>query len=98
MKILYSKKFKNSFKNIVSRHPKMKEKIEKVIFDFENKLYDSEYFRKNFFYLGRKITELEFWWDWRVLIEVIVLENEIKLLNIWTHSSLELSSNKKLKI
>jgi len=85
MKILYSKKFKNSFKNIVSRHPKMKEKIEKVIFDFENKLYDSEYFRKNFF-------------DWRVLIEVIVLENEIKLLNIWTHSSLELSSNKKLKI
>jgi mRNA-degrading endonuclease YafQ of YafQ-DinJ toxin-antitoxin module len=60
MKILYSKKFKNSFKNIVSRHPKMKDKIEKVISNFEENLYESKYFRKNFFYLNRKITELEF--------------------------------------
>jgi len=98
MKITYSKKFKKSFKNIISQYPKLQEKIEIVILDFEKNLYNSIYFRKNFFYLKRKITELEFWWDWRILLELIIIDNEIRLLNIWSHSSLELSSNKKIKI
>ncbi len=94
----YSKKFKNSFKSIISQYPNLEEKIWNVLLDFEKKLFDSQYFRKNFKYLWRKITELEFWWDWRILLEIIVLDDEILLLNIWSHSSLELSSNKKLKI
>ena len=98
MKISYSKKFKRSFKWIISQHPRLKWKIEDVIFDFENKLYNSKYFRKNFNYLGNKITELEFWWDWRILLELILVNDEVRLLNIWSHSSLELSSNKKIKI
>ena len=98
MKIKYSKKFKKSFKNIISQYPWLEEKIWIVIIDFEQNLYNSKYFRKNFTYLKRKITELEFWWDWRILLELIIIDDEIKLLNIWTHSSLELSSNKKLKI
>lgn len=98
MKIKYSKKFKKSFKNIISQYPSLEEKIWIVIIDFDEKLYDSMYFRKNFSYLNRKITELEFWWDWRILLELIIIDNEIRLLNIWSHSSLELSSKKKLKI
>jgi len=60
--------------------------------------YILNFLEKSLFYLNREIIELEFWWDWRLLLELIIINDEIKLLNIWSHSSLELSSNKKLRI
>ena len=63
-----------------------------------NIYYILNFLEKSLFYLNREIIELEFWWDWRLLLELIIINDEIKLLNIWSHSSLELSSNKKLRI
>ena len=60
--------------------------------------YILNFLEKSLFYLNREIIELEFWWDWRLLLELIIINDEIKLLNIWSHSSLELSLNKKLRI
>ena len=63
-----------------------------------NIYYILNFLEKSLFYLNREIIELEFWWDWRLLLELIIINDEIKLLNIWSHSSLELSLNKKLRI
>jgi len=48
MKIKYSKKFKKSFKNIISQYPQLKEKILFVITDFDEYLLYSKFFRKKF--------------------------------------------------
>jgi len=98
MEFIYTKRFRKSFSNIISRYPNLYLKIEDVLNDFDEKINKSKFFRKQFKYKNRKITELEFWWDWRILLEVYILEDKAYLLNIWTHASLELSSNKKIKI
>jgi len=98
MELIYKKRFKKSLKNLNERHPKIYLKIENVLEDFLENLFESKFFRKNFQYKGIKITELEFWWDYRILLEVIIEDDKIILLNIWTHSSLELSWNKNIKI
>lgn len=92
------KEFERSYKKILAQYPKLKEKIQDMIRDFSENVYDSQYFRKNFSYKGRIITELQFWGDWRCLCEVIVIEDKIYLLNIGSHSSLELSSRKRVRL
>ena len=98
MKIVYSKKFKKSLKRILSQYPFLENKVFDMIDDFNKELFESKFFRKRFYYKWREISELEFWWDWRMLCEVIIIDDTIYLLNIWSHSSLELSSKKKLRI
>lgn len=49
-------------------------------------------------YSWKDIHELEIWWDIRILIELIIIEDKCYFLNIWTHSSLNLVWNKKVNL
>ena len=77
---------------------KLKEKIEKCIIDFSENLLNSIYYRKPLKNLWINIHELEIWGDFRILIELMIVEEKCYFLNIWTHSSLNLVWNKKVKL
>ncbi|MDA9129416.1 hypothetical protein N9J72_02995 [Candidatus Gracilibacteria bacterium] len=76
----------------------MEDTILDMLDDFQENLFEAQSFRKKFKVGNREITELEFGGDWRCLCEVEIIDEKIYLLNIGTHSSLELSSRKKMNI
>jgi len=76
----------------------MQDKIDDVVYDFLENLFDSKYYRKPLKNVWPNTHELQIGWDIRILVAIIIIDDIIEFLNIWTHSSLELSSNKKLKI
>jgi len=98
MELIRKSNFKKSLKKILAQYPHLEDKILDMLDDFREKLYDSIYFRKKFKVGKIEVTELQFWGDWRCLCEVVVIEDKIYLLNIWSHSSLELSSRKRVKL
>jgi len=97
MELKFKKLFKKNSKKLVEWKNNLKQKIEEVIFDFATKLFLSQFYRKPLKNLWKNIHELEIWWDIRIIVEVLILDNEIIFLNIWTHSSLELTWNKKVR-
>jgi len=98
MELKFKNLFKRNAKKLTSWKNKLKDKINIAIFDFSKKLFSSKFYRKPLKNVWKNIHELEVWWDTRIIVEVLVLDNLIIFLNIWTHSSLELSSSKKIKI
>lgn len=98
MELKFKKLFKKNSQKLVLWRNKMKEKINEVIFDFAENLFNSKFYRKNLKNLWKNIHELEIWWDVRIIVEVLVLDDVIYFLNIGTHSSLNLVWNKKVKI
>lgn len=98
MELIFKKLFKKNSLKLIRWNVKLKEKINLVIYDFSINLFKSIYYRKQLKNIWNNIHELQIWWDIRIIVEVIVLDNVIIFLNIWTHSSLELSSDKKIKL
>lgn len=98
MELIFKKLFKKNSLKLIRWNVKLKEKINLVIYDFSINLFKSVYYRKQLKNIWNNIHELQIWWDIRIIVEVIVLYNVIIFLNIWTHSSLELSSDKKIKL
>ena len=85
-----------SWKN--DKDSKLKEKINICIIDFSKNIFNSSYYRKPLKNLWKNIHELEIGWDIRILIELIIIEYKCYFLNIWTHSSLNLVWNKRVKL
>lgn len=98
MELKFKNTFKKNVKKLVSWKKNLKNKVDEVILDFVKNLFLSKFYRKPLKNLWKNIHELEIWWDVRILVEVLVVDDLIIFLNIWTHSSLELSSSKKIKI
>lgn len=98
MELIFKSKFKKNSQNLVRWNFKLKEKIEDCVIDFSQNLFKSIFYRKPLKNLWKNIHELEIWWDIRILIELLIIEDKCYFLNIWTHSSLNLTWNKKVKI
>lgn len=98
MELVFKKLFKKNAVKLVRWNKKLESKINNAIFDFSKNLFDSDYYRKPIKVWKENIHELQIGWDIRIIVEVLVFDDKIIFLNIWTHSSLELSSNKKIKL
>jgi mRNA-degrading endonuclease YafQ of YafQ-DinJ toxin-antitoxin module len=98
MELIFKKLFKKNAKKLVRWNKKLELKINEVIFDFSNSLFKSKYYRKQLKGIWENIHELEIWWDIRIIAQILIIDKKIFFLNIWTHSSLELSSSKKIKL
>jgi hypothetical protein len=95
----YTKIFKEEINKFSQNMPWLKDKINNCIIDFTKNKFKSLYYRKplkNWEFKKYNLHELELWWDYRIIIQIVW--NTCYFLNFWTHSSLNLSSNKKLKI
>lgn len=88
MKFIFTKIF---FKNIkvFRNQPNRQRLIDDVIYDFQEHLFDSRYYRKKLKWYNN-IHELEVWGDVRIIVEVIITHDTAIFLNIWTHSNLSL--------
>lgn len=60
MELVFSKNYKRSYRKILSQYPNMKFKIRDMVDDFQENLFESQYFRKNLRVGKRNITELQF--------------------------------------
>jgi mRNA-degrading endonuclease YafQ of YafQ-DinJ toxin-antitoxin module len=98
MELIFKSKFKRNSQTLVRWNIKLKEKIENCIIDFSENILNSKFYRKPLKNLWKNIHELEIWWDIRILIELLIIEEKCYFLNIWTHSSLNLVWNKKVKL
>jgi len=98
MELKFKKLFVKNAKKLVIWNKKLEEKINNLIYDFSIFLFDSKYYRKQLKNVWVNIHELQMWWDIRIIVEIVIIKDMIIFLNIWTHSSLELSSKKKIKI
>ena len=98
MELIFKAKFKKNSQNLVRWNIKLKDKINNCIIDFSKNIFKSKYYRKPLKNLWKNIHELEIWWDIRILIELLIIEDKCYFLNIWTHSSLNLVWNKRVKI
>ena len=102
----FTKIFKKEVKNYVQNNLSLEDKIYDCILDFEENLFLSKFYRKslkNRKFKNFDIHELQIWWDFRIIIQIKFSINKdgnyiCYFINFWTHSSLNLSSNKKLKI
>ncbi len=102
----FTKIFKKEVLNYVQNYPSLKDKIDDCILDFEENLFLSKYYRKplkNWEFNNFDIHELQVGWDFRIIIQIKISLNKdgtytCYFINFWTHSSLNLIGNKKLKI
>ena len=101
-----TKNFNKEVRNYIQNNSNLEEKIIDCIYDFQKNLFDSKYYRKplkNGEFKNYNLHELQIWWDFRAIIQIKISINKdwtytCYFINFWTHSSLNLSSNKKLKI
>lgn len=101
-----TKNFKKEVKNFVQNYSSLEDKIYNCILDFEQNLFLSKYYRKplkNGAFKNFDIHELQIGWDFRIIIQIKISLNKdgtytCYFINFWTHSSLNLVGNKKLKI
>ena len=97
MKYILSKPFIKNAKLRAQSRPKLKDKIEDCILDFLQNVFDSKYYRKKLvWYID--IHELEIWWDIRIFVQIVIIEDIIKFLNIWTHSQLNTTWSWKVRL
>lgn len=97
MKYILSKPFIKNARIRVESRPKLKDKIEDCILDFSENVFNSKYYRKRLIWYT-DIHELEIWWDLRIFVQIIIIEDMIKFLNIWTHSQLNTTGSGKIKL
>lgn len=99
MKFIFTDIFRDELKKHVQNKPNMKIRVNECISDFQAKLFDSRYYRKSLKgYETEDVHELQVGGDPRIFIQLFRKDDECYFLNFWTHSSLELSSKKRLKI
>lgn len=99
----FTKIFKEEAKKFAQNNPTLRIKIDNCIIDFSKNTFDSIYYRKplkNWEYKNYNLHELEIWWDYRIIIQLLEEDEFYRcyFINFWNHSTLNLSSNKKLKI
>ena len=97
MQLVFKKRFQKSLKKLLQNKPNLKKRVAACLYDFEVNGFSADSYRKPLKGLGLNIHELEVGGDIRILVEVLIIEDKAYLLNIGTHSSLELSSSKKTK-
>lgn len=102
----FTKIFKKEVWTYSQNYPALKDKINNCILDFEKNLFLSKYYRKplkNWEFKNYDIHELQIGWDFRIIIQIKISLNKdgsytCYFINFWSHSSLNLVWNKKLKI
>ena len=102
----FTKVFKKEVKIFVENNENLKLKVNSCIKDFQENLFLSKYYRKplkNGEFKNFDIHELQIGWDFRVIIQIKISLNKdgsytCYFINFWTHSSLNLVWNKRLKI
>ncbi len=98
MELIFKSKFKKNSQKLVRWNIKLKEKITFCINDFSSHVFHSKYYRKPLKNLWTNIHELQIGGDIRIIIELLIVEDKCYFLNIGTHTSLNLTWNKKVKI
>ncbi len=86
MKFTYSKTFLKWLEKF-SNKKTVKEKINLVLIDFKQNLFKSEFYRKKLKWYN-DIHELYVTWDIRIIIKIIIIDDECRFMAIWTHSIL----------
>ena len=86
MKFIYSKTFLKWLESF-SNKKNIKEKINFVIKDFQINLFNSQFYRKKLKWYS-DIHELYVTWDIRIIIRIVIIDDECKFMAIWTHSNL----------
>jgi len=102
----FTKIFKKEVLNYTQNYPILKDKINDCILDFQDNKFLSKSYRKplkNGEFKNFDIHELQVGWDFRIIIQIKISINKdgsytCYFINFWTHSSLNLMWNKKLKI
>ena len=99
----FTKTFKEEVNKFVQNKKSLKDRVNVAIIDFCKNNFDSVYYWKplnNWDYRWLKLHELELWWDYRIIVQIIEESDIYKcyFINFWSHSSLNLKSNKQLKI
>ena len=97
MKYILAKPFIKNARIWIESRPRLKDKIENCVIDFSEKVFESKYYRKKILWY-KDIHELEIWWDLRFFVQIIIIEDMIKFLNIWTHSQLNTTWSSKIKL
>lgn len=102
MEFIFTETFKKQLKAILpNKTETFKENVNACIKDFQENRFKSKYYRhpiNNGKYRWMNIHELWFWGDRRMIVQLKIVNNICYFLNVWTHSTLELSNNKKIKI
>lgn len=98
MEIIFKKNFLKNSKKMIKANSKLQEKLNNCILDFKKHLFSSNYYRKPLKSIWKDIHELQIWWDIRIIIEVLIIDEKCYFLNIWSHSSLNLIWSKKVKV
>lgn len=102
----FTKNFKKEVESFVENNENLKIKVNTCIKDFQINKFESIYYRKplkNWEFKNYDIHELQIGWDFRIIIQIKISLNKdgsytCYFINFWTHSSLNLVWNKKLKI
>lgn len=102
----FTKNFKKEVKSFVESNENLKIKVNTCVKDFQINKFNSIYYRKplkNGEFKNLDIHELQIGWDFRIIIQIKISLNKdgtytCYFINFWTHSSLNLIGNKKLKI
>ncbi len=99
MKFIVTDTFLAEVRKFTQNKPNLKTRIEDCMLDFQEHLFNSKYYRKPLkWYEKEDVHELQVGGDPRIFIQFYQKDKECYYLNFWTHSSLELSGRKKLKI
>ena len=99
MRFIITQSFQRAVKQHTQNKPNLKKRIEECIFDFQEKLFESKYYRKPLKgFVGEDVHELQVGGDPRIFIQFFRKDDECYFLNYGTHASLELTSSKKLQI
>lgn len=97
MRFIYTPTFEKQFSDLVSNKSTLEDKVYNIMLDFENKLFESNFYRKPLTWY-KDIHELEVWWDIRIIVQFFMKDNVCYWLNIGTHATLQLGKGKKTKI
>ncbi len=98
MEFTKTKTFEREVKKFVSNKHNLREHLLDALSDFQEKLFDSEYYRKRLSGYKEDIHELQIGWDHRAIIQFYMKEGKCYYLNFGTHSSLSLTGKKRTKI
>lgn len=99
MEHIFTKTFKSELKKYTQNKQGLKTRAEECISDFIDHLFDSQYYRKPLkWYPKDDVHELQVGWDARIIIQFFRKDDMCYYLNFGTHASLNLKSDKKLRI
>jgi len=98
MILIFTKKFNKNRTKLFWNNKIINDKIAQVIIEFSEDKFNAKCYRKALKNIWKNIHELQVWWDIRILIQLIIEKDKCYFLNFGTHSSLELTWNKRVKL